>query len=161
MMRVITGARKTLACLTYFNPAPGVLEFAKGSCNFLKGNPKLVRQRDHTNSIVDVMLSGNIQHCFAQSFAPKINTKNRYKIAQVDIGAAVVGVFGKTVRDCGFSPRAQSRGVHIIGVEKDSTGGLFDELSDNFFDRDKIDIEIKVLFFNVQNEDVLGVKVTQ
>src|SRR5260370_14588841 len=161
MMRVITDEQKTIGGVLYFKPAPGVLEFAKGSCNYLKGNAKLVRQRDHTNSIVDVVLSGNIQHCFAQSFAPKINTRNRYKIAQVDIGAAVVGVFGKTVRDCGFSPRAQSRGVHIIGVEKDCTGGLFDELSDNFFDRDKIDIEVKVLFVNVQNEDVLGVKATQ
>src|SRR6266853_2589229 len=81
MMRVIIDEQKTIAGVLYFKPAPGVLEFAKGSCNFLKGNPKLVRQRDHTNSIVDVMLSGNIQHCFAQSFAPKINTKNRYKIA--------------------------------------------------------------------------------
>src|SRR5260370_9645104 len=161
MMRVIIDEQKTIAGVLYFKPAPGVFEFEKGTRNFLKGDPKFVGQRDDTNSIVDVVPSGNIQHRFAQLFVPKINTKNRCKIAQVDIGATIVGVFGKTVGDCGFSLRAQSRRVYIIGVEKDYTDGWLDELSENFFDRGKIDIEIKVLLFNVQNEDIFGAKATQ
>src|SRR5882724_9428321 len=77
MMRVIINEQKTIAGIFYFKPAPGMLEFAKGSCNFRKRNPKLVRQRDHTDGIVDIVPSGNIQHRFAQFSAPKINKKNR------------------------------------------------------------------------------------
>src|ERR1700751_1339526 len=75
MMRVIIDQQKSIAGVLYFKPAPGVFEFEKRSCNFLEGNSKLIRQRDYTNSIVDIVLSGNIQPCFAQSFAPTINAK--------------------------------------------------------------------------------------
>ena len=76
MMRVVIDEQKTIAGVFYFKPPPGVLKFSKGSCNFLKRNPKLVRQRDHADGILDVVPSGNIQHCFAQLLAPKIDTKH-------------------------------------------------------------------------------------
>ena len=65
MMRVIIDQQKTIAGLLYFIPPPRVLKFAKRSCNFLERNPKLARQRDHPDGVVDVVLSGNIQHGLA------------------------------------------------------------------------------------------------
>src|SRR5205814_9294802 len=43
MMRVIIDEQKTIAGVLYFKPAPGVLEFAEGSCNFLERDPKFIR----------------------------------------------------------------------------------------------------------------------
>ena len=160
MVSVIIDEQKAIAAVFDFKPTPGMLELAKASRNFFKRNPKLVCQRDHADRIVHVMPSGNIQHRFAQLLAAKINAEYGRKIAQLDIGAAIIGVFGKAVRDYGFSLRAQSRGVRIIGVVKNRSGGLLDELNKDFFDRGKIDIKIKMFLFDIQNQSELGMKAT-
>src|SRR5438046_9107316 len=137
-----------------------MLELAKASRKFFKRNPELVRQRDHADRIVHVMPSGNIQHRFAQLLAAKINAEYGRKIAQLDIGAAIIGVFGKAVRDYGFSLRAQSRGVRIIGGVKNRSWGSLDDLTKDFFDRGKIDIKFKMFLFDSQYQIDLGMNAT-
>ena len=99
MMRVIVHQQKSIARILDLESAPRVLEFAQRSGNFLEGNPELGGQRDHPESVLHIMLARHVQHGFTELFAAPEHTKNRSDIAQLDVCAAVICFFRKTVRD--------------------------------------------------------------
>src|ERR1041385_6393675 len=88
-----------------------------------------------------------------------INAKHRREITQLDISAPIIGFLGKSIRDCPFSIRTQPTGVSVVGVVKDRPVRLVDEPSKYFLNRREIGVEIKMLFFNIQNQSMLRMKI--
>ena len=98
---------------------------------------------------MDVVPSGDIQDRFAELLTAMINAKNGCEIAQLDVGAAIIRVVRKAVGDCARTRSTQTRRVLVVGVIKNSSTGLLDELSKNFFDGSKIGIKIEMLLFDI------------
>ena len=92
-MGIVVNKQKTIALILDFEAATRVFELAQRSRNSLKWNSKLGGEGDHTNRILDVVLPGNIQNRFAKWLAALINAKDRSEIPQLDIGAAIIGLF--------------------------------------------------------------------
>ena len=148
-MGIVVNKQKTIALILDFEAAARVLELAQRSRNFFKRNSKLGGEGNHTNSILDVVLPGNIQNRFAQLLPAPINAKDRSEIPQLDIGAAIIRLFEEPERDRSLVFCAQSRRVRIIDVVKNRFAGLLDKLRKNFFDRLEIDMKIEMLFLNI------------
>src|ERR1043166_1286285 len=160
-MRVIVNKQKPIALILDLKPASRVLEFTQGGRNFLKWNSKLGGECDYAKRIVHVMFSGNIKRRLAEFLAVPINAKNRAKVLQLDIDPMVMGILRKSVRDSSVSFRTQSNGVGIVNVVEHCSARLIDEFPKDFFNRSQIGIKIEVLFLDIQNEGVLGMKAAQ
>src|SRR5437870_7067935 len=98
VMGIVVNKQKTIALILDFEAAARVLELAQRSRNFFKRNSKLGGEGNHTNSILDVVLPGNIQNRFAQLLPAPINAKDRSEIPQLDIGAAIIRLNRKSTR---------------------------------------------------------------
>ena len=60
MMSIIIDKQKTIAFVFDFETAARVLKFAKRAGNLFERNTELGRERDYTERVVDVVLTGNI-----------------------------------------------------------------------------------------------------
>ena len=99
MMRVIIDEQKPIALVLDLKATARMLEFAQRNRDFFKGNPKLGAEGDHANGILDIVPAWDIQDCFAQLLPVPINAKDRSKVPQFDVGAAVISALRKSVGD--------------------------------------------------------------
>src|SRR5215472_521395 len=96
---VIIHKQEAITLVLDFEPAACVLEPAQRSRNLFEWNAKLGGKGDHSNGILDVVLSRNIQNRFTELPPFAINAKGRSKITQLDISATIVGLLRQTERD--------------------------------------------------------------
>ena len=155
MMRVIIHQKKAIALVFDFETAAGVLKPAKRGHNFLERNPEFAGERDHTERITDVMPAGNVQDRFPKFFPSPRHRKDGREIAQINIGAAIIRLFGKSERDWAGMPGTDSEGMAIVRAIKYRALGLLEQLAKNSLDRREISIKIEVLFFHVEDKRVL------
>ena len=104
MMRVIVHEQETLALIFDFKTPARVLETAERSGDSGKWNSQLRGERDNAKRVTHVVASGHVEHRLAQPFASMIDAKDRRKILQIDIGAAIIRLWGKAKRN-GTGPR--------------------------------------------------------
>ena len=76
----IVHQKETRAVVLDFEPAARVLKPCQRFRDFFKRDAELRRERDDSQRIVNVMLSGDIQRCFAKVLSPMIDPERRSKI---------------------------------------------------------------------------------
>src|SRR4029077_6037876 len=75
VMRVIVNKQKAFTLIFDLEPASRVFEFAQGSCDLFKRNSKFYCKRDDTESIVDIVRPGHVEHRLAEFLLAKVNAK--------------------------------------------------------------------------------------
>src|SRR2546423_15698511 len=96
-MPIIVHQKKTLAFVLDLEAAARVLKFAERARDLIERNSQLGCQRDNSDGVVNVVPPGNIQERLTQLFAAAIDTKDGREILQLDIRAAIIGLFRNSI----------------------------------------------------------------
>src|SRR4029077_6299793 len=140
---------KTRTVVFDFEPAARVLELRQRLRDLFKRNTQLRRERDHSQRIVNVMLSGHIQDSFAEILSPVIDPEHRSDARQPDIYRAIIGLVRETVRNSAWQRSTYPGGIFVVEVIKNCAGSLSNQLRENIFNRVEISIKIQVLFLDI------------
>src|SRR6185295_15057030 len=104
------------------------------------------------------MPPGHVQGRFTELLPAPKDTKDRREVLQRHIPPLIIRVLCEPEGDRARIIGAKTRGIRIIGAVQNGTSRLVEQLPVDRFNRGQVRIEIEMLFLNVQDERVLGMK---